>query len=71
MKVSRGIDVSVEVGIKDLVFDSQGIEEAIEQQRVRVKNRSSIDPAGVEELSRMQELSRSIHQVSRRCRDCV
>ena len=45
--------------------------EGIEQQRVRFKNRSSIDPAGVKELSRRQELSRSIHQVSRRCRDCV
>ena len=45
--------------------------EGIEQQRVKFKNRSSIDPLGVEELSRRQELSRSIHQVSRRCRDCV
>ena len=45
--------------------------EGIEQQRVKFKNRSSIDPAGVDELSRMQELSRSIHQVSRRCRDCI
>ena len=45
--------------------------EGIEQQRVKFKNRSSIDPPGVKELSRRQELSRSIHQVSRRCRDCV
>ena len=30
----------------------------------------SIDPPGVEKLSRRQELSRSIHQVSRSCRDC-
>ena len=46
-------------------------QEGIEQQRIRFKNRSSIDPPGVEELSRRQELSQSIHQVSRRCRDCV
>ena len=46
-------------------------QEGIEQQRIRFKNRSSIDPPGVDELSRRQELSRSIHQVSRRCRDCV
>ena len=39
--------------------------------RIRSKNRSSIDPTGVEELSRMQELSWSIHKVSRRCRDHV
>ena len=45
--------------------------EGIEQQRVKFKNRSSIDPPGVEKLSRRQELSRSIHQVSMRCRDCV
>ena len=44
---------------------------SIEQQRIRIKNKSSIDPPGVEELSRRQELSRLIYQVSRRCRDCV
>ena len=44
---------------------------SIEQQRIRLKNRSSIDPPGVEELSKRQEISRSIHQVSRRCRDYV
>ena len=45
--------------------------EGIEQQRIRFKNRSSIDSPGVEELSRRHELSRSIHQVLRRCWDCV
>ena len=45
--------------------------EGIEQQRIRFKNRSSIDPPSVEELSRRQELSRSIHKVLRRCQDCV
>ena len=44
---------------------------SIEEQGIRSKNRSSIDPPGVEELSMRQEISRSIHQVSRRCRDCV
>ena len=44
---------------------------SIEQQRIRFKNRSSIDPPGVEEILRRHELSQSIHQVSRRCRDCV
>ena len=43
----------------------------IEQQRISFKNKSSIGPPGVEELSRRQELSRSIHQVLRRCQDCV
>ena len=44
---------------------------SIEKQRIRFKNRSLIDPPSVEELSRRQELSRSIHQVWRRCRDCI
>ena len=42
----------------------------IEEQLIRTKNRSPIDPLGVEKLSRMQTHSRSIHQVSRSCRDC-
>ena len=29
-----------------------------------------IDPPGVKKLSKRQELSRSIHQVSRSCQDC-
>ena len=45
--------------------------EGIEEQHIRIKNRSLIDPPGVEKLLRRQEFSRSIHQVSRRCQDCV
>ena len=56
MQVSRGIEEAIEVGI--------------EEQLIRSLNRSSIDPPGVEKLLRRQELSRSIHQVSRSCRDC-
>ena len=56
MQVSRGIEEAIEVGI--------------EEQLVRSLNRSSIDPPGVEKLLRRQELSQSIHQVSRSCRDC-
>ena len=37
MQVSRGIEGSVKVGIEDLVFDSWGIKEAIEQQRFRFR----------------------------------
>ena len=42
----------------------------IEDQLIRIKNRSSIDPPGVEKLSSIQTQSRSIHQVSRCRRDC-
>ena len=45
--------------------------EGIKEQHIRIKNRSSIDPPGVKKLSRRQEFSRSIHQISRRCQDCV
>ena len=55
-----------EIGCRQLRYRA-----CIEQHRIRFKNRSSIDPPGVEELSRRQELSRSIHQVSRKCWDCV
>ena len=48
-----------------MVVDSWGIE----QQRIRSKNRSSIDPLGVEKLSRRQVHYWLIHQVSRSCRD--
>ena len=44
--------------------------EGIEEQKYLIKNRSSIDPQGVEKLSWRQELSRSIHQVLRCWRDC-
>ena len=65
MQVSRGIKEAIEVGIEEMVVDSWGIEE----QLIRSKNRSSIDPPSVEKLLRRQELSRSIHQVSRSCRE--
>ena len=44
--------------------------EGIEEKHIKIKNRNLIDPSGVEKLSRRQELSRSIHQVSRSYRDC-
>ena len=43
----------------------------IEDQLIRIKNRSSIDPHGVEKLSSIQTQSRSIHQVLRCRRDCI
>ena len=42
----------------------------IEDQLIRIKNKSSIDPPGVEKLSNLQTQSRSIYQVSRSRRDC-
>ena len=68
MKVLRGVESSVEEGIEKKVFDRYKYQGGVEGQNIRYKNRSSIDPPGVEKLSRRQELSQSIHQVLRRRR---
>ena len=70
MKVSRGVETFVEEGVEKLVFDRYRYRGGVEEQTIRYKNRSSIDPPIVEKLSKRQELSQSIHQVSRSCRDC-
>ena len=70
MKVSRGIEIAVEEGIEEMVFNRYRYRRGVEEQSIRCKNRSSIDPPTVEKLSMRQELSRSIHQVLRSCRDC-
>ena len=70
MKVLRGVEISVEEGIEKKVFDRYRYRGGVKEQIIRYKNRSLINPPGVEKLSRRQELSRSIHQVSRSCRDC-
>ena len=70
MKVSRGIEIAIEEGIEEMVFGRYRCRGGVEEQPIRCKNRSSIDPPAVEKLSRRQELSQSIHQVSRSCQDC-
>ena len=57
MKVSRGVKTFVEEGIEKMVFDIYKYRGGVEEQIIRYKNRSSIDPPGVEKLSRRQELS--------------
>ena len=57
MKVLRGVKTSIEEGVEKLVFDRYKYRGGVEEQTIRYKNKSSIDPLGVEELSRMQELS--------------
>ena len=67
MKVSRHLLRKVS---RKMVFDRYRYRGGVEEQTIRYKNRSSIDPPAVEKLSRRQELSRSIHQVSRSYLDC-
>ena len=61
MKVSRGVKTSVEEGVVKLVFDKYRYQGGVEEQTIRYKNRSSIDPSAIEKLLKRQELSRSIH----------
>ena len=70
MQVLRGIETAVEEGIEEMVVNRYKYRGGVKEQSIRCKNRSSIYPPAVEKLSRRQELSRCIHQVSRRCRDC-
>ena len=65
-----GIETAVEEGIEEMVFDRYRYRGGVKEQSIRCKNRNSIYPPAVEKLSRRKELSRSIHQVSRSCRDC-
>ena len=69
MQVSRGIETAIEKGIEEMVVNRYRYQGGVKEQSIKCKNRSSIYPPAVEKLSRRQELSRSIHQVSRSCRD--
>ena len=52
MKVSRDIETSVEEGVEKMVFDRYRYQGGVDEQTIRYKNRSSIDPPTVEKLSR-------------------
>ena len=65
----RDVETSVDEGVEKLVFDKYRYRGGVEEQTIRYKNRSSINPPAIKKLSRRQELSRSINQVSRSCRD--
>ena len=69
MQVSRGIETAIEKGIEEMVVNRYRYQGGVKEQSIKCKNRSSIYPPAIEKLSRRQELSRSIHQVSRSCRD--
>ena len=70
MKVSRGVEQSIEVGVEKMVVDRWRCRASVEEQpTISSTEARSIDLA-VEKLSRRLELSRSIQQVSRRCQDC-
>ena len=62
---SRGVETSVKEDVEKNNVDRW----SCRGTKQRHKKRGSIDPLGVEKLSRRLEISRSIHQVSRSCRD--
>ena len=87
MKVSRGVETSVEEGIEknglrqiqvsrrcretNHQIQEQKLDRSTKcQEAIKEAETFSIDPPGVEMLSRMQKHSRLIHQVSRCYRDC-
>ena len=70
MNVSRGVETSIEEGVKKMVIDRYRYQGGVEEQIIRYQIRISIDLAGVKKLSRRQKHSQSIQQVSRSCRDC-
>ena len=57
MKVSRGIEEAIEVGIEEMVIDRYRYQGGVEEQSIKCKNKSSIYPLAIEKLSRRQELS--------------
>ena len=54
MKVLRDIETAVEEGIEEMVFDRYRYRGGVEEQPIRYKNRSSIDPPSIEKLSRLR-----------------
>ena len=58
--MSRGVKTSVEEGVEKTTLTDAVVEE-VSRNEVKTQKRSSIDPPAIEKLSRVQELSRSIH----------
>ena len=65
MKVSRGIETSIEEGVKEMVFDRYKYRGGVEEQPIRYKNRSSIDPLVVEQAEAFSIDPPSIKKLSR------
>ena len=55
MKVFRGVKTSVEEGVEEMVVDRYRYQGGVDKHIIRYQIRISIDPAGVEKLSRRQK----------------
>ena len=58
--MSRGVKTSVEEGVEKTTLTDAVVEE-VSRNEVKTQKRSSIDPPTIKKLSRVHELSRSIH----------
>ena len=70
MKVSRGVETSVKVGVEQKAVDSCRCRASVEEETPKVRTESRSIELAVEVLSRGQKVCRLIHQVSRSYRDC-
>ena len=70
MKVSRGVETSVEVGVEKKAIDSCRCQADVEEETPKERTEARSIELAVGKLSRIQELSRSIHQLLRIYRDC-
>ena len=66
----EGVEQFVEVGVEKMVVDKYKCREYVKEQTTISRTKARLIDLVFKKLSRRQELSQSIHQVSRRCRDC-
>ena len=59
----RGVETSVDEGVEKLVFDKYRHRGGVEEQTIKYKNRSSINPPAIEKLSR--EIERIESKIAR------
>ena len=67
MKVLRDVKKSIEVGVKKMAVNRCRCQACVMEQITISRTEAQLINLAIEKLSRRQELSRSIHQVSRRC----
>ena len=65
MQVSKGIETTIEEGIKEMVVDRYRYRGGVEEQSIKCKNRSSIYPPAIEEAGAFSIYPPGIEKLSR------
>ena len=65
MQVSKGIETTIEEGIKEMVVDRYRYRGGVEEQSIKCKNRSSIYPSAIEEAGAFSIYPPGIEKLSR------